>query len=412
MIELLAPAGSLSKLKTAVDFGADAVYAAGKMFGLRTASENLSFEQMREGVQYAHERGAKVFVPVNVYPRNYQLAELERYIAELAKTGVDGVIVSDLGAFSIVRKTAPQLEIHVSTQANTVNKETANMWASLGAKRIVLARELSIFEIEVICKSLPEGIETEVFVHGAMCVSYSGRCLLSSYMTGRDSNQGDCAQPCRWKYALMEETRPGQYFPVEEGKDGTFILNSKDLCLIRHIPELVKAGVTSFKIEGRVKSEFYVATVVAAYRRAIDKYLADPENYVFDEADYEEVTKVSHREYCEGFFGGTLENGQVTTSNSYIRGYDFAAIVTGYDEDKKMLKLAQRGKFLKGDTLDILVPDGEPVIIQADRIINEQGEEQESAPHSDQTIYIPCDTPVPERSIVRKAKTVDNSKLL
>ena len=313
---------------------------------------------------------------------------------------------------NLVKKYAPNCDLHISVQSGICNYETARAFYDLGAKRVVLARELSLHEIAEIRAKTPMELELEAFAHGAMCVSFSARCLLSSYMTGRDSNQGDCAQPCRWKYALMEETRPGQYFPVEEEKGGTFILNSKDLCLIRHIPELVKAGVTSFKIEGRVKSEFYVATVVAAYRRAIDKYLANPENYVFDEADYEEVTKVSHREYCEGFFGGTLENGQVTTSNSYIRGYDFAAIVTGYDEERKMLKLAQRGKFLKGDTLDILVPNGEPVIITADKIINEQGEEQDSAPHSDQTIYVPCDKPVPERSIVRKAKTVDNLKVM
>ncbi len=408
MTELLSPAGSLSKLKTAIDFGADAVYAAGKMFGLRTASENLSFDELCEGAQYAHEHGARLFVPLNVYPRNDELADLEKYIAELSKTGVDAVIVSDLGVFSMVKRIAPELEIHVSTQANTVNRETANMWAALGAKRIVLARELSVGEIKEIASSLPKDIEIEVFVHGAMCVSYSGRCLLSSYLVGRDSNRGDCAQPCRWKYALMEVNRQGEYFPVEEDKDGTFIMNSKDLCLIRHIPELIEAGVTSFKIEGRVKSEFYVATVTAAYRRAIDRYLANPAEYVFDERDYEEVTKVSHREYCEGFFNGRLEDGQITASSSYIRGFDFVGIVTGYDDERKMLKISQRGKFLKGDMLDVLVPVGEPVLLLAADIINEAGESQDSAPHADQTIFIPCDKKIPIRSIVRKAKTVDN----
>ncbi len=408
MTELLSPAGSLSKLKTAIDFGADAVYAAGKMFGLRTASENLSYEELAEGAEYAHSHGARLFVPLNVYPRNDELAQLEEYIAEIAKTGIDAVIVSDLGVFSMVKRLAPNLEIHVSTQANTVNRETANMWAAMGAKRIVLARELSIGEIKGIAQSLPKGIEIEVFVHGAMCVSYSGRCLLSSYLIGRDSNRGDCAQPCRWKYALMEETREGEYFPIEEDKDGTFIMNSKDLCLIKHIPELIESGVTSFKIEGRVKSEFYVATITSAYRRAIDRYLADPKGYVFDDRDYEEVTKVSHRDYCEGFFNGRLENGQITTSSSYIRGYDFVGIVTGWDAENKLLKISQRGKFLKGDTLDILVPKSENVLLKAIRIINEAGEEQESAPHADQTIFIPCDKEIPVRSIVRKAKTVDN----
>ncbi|MBR3870987.1 MAG: U32 family peptidase [Clostridia bacterium] len=399
-VELLAPAGSLLKLKVAIDYGADAVYCAGKRFGLRTASENFSYEDFEEGLEYAHTRGVKVYVTLNVYPRNDDFEELKSYIAELDKLGVDAVIVSDLGMLTLVREIAPDMEIHISTQANNVNWLTAKKWTELGAKRVVLARELSCREIAEIGEK--SGAELEAFVHGAMCVSYSGRCLLSNYMTGRDSNKGDCAQPCRWKYSVVEEKRPGEYFPVTEDENGTFIFNSKDLCLIKRIPELVEAGVYSFKIEGRVKSEFYVATIVSAYRKEIDRYLSDPENYVFDEKAYEEVCKVSHRAYFEGFFGGRPSDGQVTSTNSYERDYEFIAYTEGYDEENKLIIASQRNKFYAGDEIDILVPVGDNIVIENVKIFDENMNEIADAPHSEQKLYIPCDVPVPMHSMIRK----------
>lgn len=399
-VELLAPAGSLLKLKVAIDYGADAVYCAGKRFGLRTASENFSHEDFEEGLEYAHTRGVKVYVTLNVYPRNDDFEELKSYIAELDKLGVDAVIVSDLGMLTLVREVAPDMEIHISTQANNVNWLTAKKWTELGAKRVVLARELSCREIAEIGEK--SGAELEAFVHGAMCVSYSGRCLLSNYMTGRDSNKGDCAQPCRWKYSVVEEKRPGEYFPVTEDENGTFIFNSKDLCLIKRIPELVEAGVYSFKIEGRVKSEFYVATIVSAYRKEIDRYLSDPVNYVFDEKAYEEVCKVSHRAYFEGFFGGRPSDGQVTSTNSYERDYEFIAYTEGYDEENKLIIASQRNKFYAGDEIDILVPVGDNIVIENVKIFDENMNEIADAPHSEQKLYIPCDVPVPMHSMIRK----------
>ncbi len=399
-VELLAPAGSLLKLKVAIDYGADAVYCAGKRFGLRTASENFSYEDFTEGIAYAHARGAKLYVTLNVYPRNDDIEELKGYISELDKLGVDAVIVSDLGMLTLVQEIAPDMEIHISTQANNVNYLTAKKWTELGAKRVVLARELSCREIAEIAQK--SGAELEAFVHGAMCVSYSGRCLLSNYMTGRDSNKGDCAQPCRWKYSVVEEKRPGEYFPVMENEQGTFIFNSKDLCLIRRIPELVDAGVYSFKIEGRVKSEFYVATIVSAYRKEIDRYLADPEHYVFDEKAYEEVCKVSHRAYYEGFFSGRHSDGQITATASYERDYEFIAYTEGYDEEKKLIIASQRNKFYAGDEIDILVPVGDNIIIKNVKLFDENMSEIESAPHSEQKLYIPCDVPVPVHSMIRK----------
>lgn len=399
-VELLAPAGSLLKLKVAVDYGADAVYCAGKRFGLRTASENFTAEEISEGLEYAHTHGAKLYITLNVYPRNADIPELEDYIKQLRDLGVDAVIVSDIGVFSLVRSIAPDMEIHVSTQANNVNYLTAKKWVDMGAKRVVLARELSIDEISEIAQK--SGAEIECFVHGAMCISYSGRCLLSNYMAGRDSNKGDCAQPCRWKYSVVEETRPGEYFPIEESEQGTFVFNSKDLCLIKRIPELIEAGVYSFKIEGRVKSEFYVATIVSAYRKEIDRYLADPQNYEFDKNAFAEVCKVSHRQYFEGFFAGTPSNGQVFDTNSYVRDYEYVAYTEGYDEEKHLIVASQRNKFLAGDTLDILIPGGDNIIIENAEIYDENMLPAESAPHAQQKIYIPCKYSVPIHSMIRK----------
>lgn len=294
-IELLAPAGNLYKLKIALKYGADAVYIGGEAFSLRTAADNFTSAEMREGIEFAHAMGKKVYVTANIIPHNRDLNEMANYFKEIYELGADAVLISDLGAFQLCRKAAPELEIHISTQANNTNCATVNAWQSLGASRVVLARELTLNEVREIADKT--SCELEIFMHGAMCVSYSGRCLLSNYMTCRDSNQGACSHPCRWNYSLMEEKRPGEYFPVYENERGTFIFNSKDLCMINHIPELIESGVASLKIEGRVKSEYYVATIVQAYRNAIDAYLADPAGYKYDPRWYSEVCKVSHREY-------------------------------------------------------------------------------------------------------------------
>lgn len=397
MLELLAPAGNLSKLKTAIIFGADAVYIGGEEFSLRTAADNFTREEMVEGINFAHERGKKVYVAVNIVPRNDELERISEYAEILYEIGADGVIVSDLGAFSVIRKAAPDLPVHISTQANNTNYESANLWHSMGASRIVLARELSLDEIKGIREKLPEDCEIEVFVHGAMCVSYSGRCLLSNYLTNRDSNKGECAQPCRWKYYLMEEKRPGEYMPVFENDKGTFIFNSKDLCMIEHIKELDEAGVKSLKIEGRVKSEYYVSTVVKAYRRAIDDYYAGKE---FDKALYDEVLKVSHREYSKGFYFGNPE--QIYTYGSYVRNYDIVGVVLDYDADTKMATIEQRNRFFKGDTVEFMPPEGDHITVKVEKILTEEGEETDSAPHPQQILKIPVDFPLEKETVMRK----------
>ncbi len=327
--ELLAPAGSLSKLKYAIEYGADAVYVGGESFSLREAAENFTLSELKEGIEFAHERGKKVYITANIIPHNRDLKAFETYIREVADMGADAAIISDLGLFDIARRAAPDLDIHISTQANNVNYASANAWYKLGAKRIIVARELSVEEIAEIRKNIPPDLEIECFVHGAMCISYSGRCLLSNYMTGRDSNQGACAHPCRWKYYLMEEKRPGEYMPVFENERGTFIYNSKDLCMIRHLKELCEAGVSSLKIEGRVKTEYYVATVTKAYRDALSDVF---ENKPFNEENYKELEKVSHREYTTGFFFGRPGGSeQLYTTSSYKRLYDLVGTVIKYD---------------------------------------------------------------------------------
>jgi len=397
MLELLAPAGNLSKLKTAIIFGADAVYIGGEEFSLRTAADNFTYEEMKEGISFAHERGKKVYVAVNIVPRSDELERIGEYAKKLYEMNADGVIVSDLGAFSVIKKAAPDLPIHISTQANNTNYESASLWHSMGATRIVLARELSLQEIKTVRENLPEDCEIEVFVHGAMCVSYSGRCLLSNYLTNRDSNKGECAQPCRWKYFLMEEKRPGEYMPVFENDKGTFIFNSKDLCMIEHIKELDEAGVKSLKIEGRVKSEYYVSTVVKAYRRAIDDYYAGKE---FDRKLFDEVLKVSHREYSKGFYFGNPE--QIYTYGSYVRNYDIVGVVLEYDEKTKMAKIEQRNRFFKDDEVEFMPPVGDYVSQKITKILTEEGEEVTSAPHPQQILYIPVDTPLEKETIMRK----------
>ncbi len=399
--ELLAPAGDLTKLKTAIDYGADAVYIGGKAFSLRTASDNFSKEEMLEGVKYAHDRGKKCYVAINIIAHNSDLVHLEAYLNELQECGVDAVIVADMGIFHTIRQKAPALPVHISTQASNTNYASVAFFKELGAKRIVLARELSFGEIRGIADRVPD-VEIEAFVHGAMCVSYSGRCLLSNYMAGRDSNKGDCAQPCRWKYHLVEEKRPGEYMPVYEDDRGTFIFNSKDLCMIEHIDELVRAGVTSFKIEGRVKSEYYVATVVKAYRDAIDEYFAGKP---FNVQHNEELRKISHRRYTSGFyFEKPRDTAQVYTTSSYVRDYELIGTVLSYDEEKKELTIEQRNRFFQGDEIEILMP-GEPFYCTTIREMkNEAGDPIEVAQHAQMIVKIPCDKKIYPGSFIRKKK--------
>lgn len=403
-IELLAPAGNLEKLKTAVLYGADAVYVGGECFSLRTAADNFNDEQLKEGIEFAHAAGVKVHVAMNVIPHNRDLEKMKEFISKLKNFNIDAVIVADIGAFSLVKSIAPELEIHVSTQANNVNYASADMWHRLGAARVVLARELSIDEIREIREKTDERLELEMFVHGAMCMSYSGRCLLSNYMAERDSNYGDCAQPCRWNYHLVEEKRPGEYMPVEETERGTFIFNSKDLCLIEHIPEIIEAGVSSLKIEGRVKSEYYVATVVKAYREAIDDYYANPKKYKFNEEYKNELCKVSHRDYWEGFyFGRNIKDGQVYGTSSYIRDYDIVGIVTGSDGEITLVE--QRNKFGIGDTVEVIQPGVRGCkVCKVDFLRDENDNDILTAPHAAMKLRMDFGESIKPWSMIRKER--------
>jgi len=400
--ELLAPAGSLSKLKYAVMYGADAVYIGGEAFSLRVAAKNFTLDEIKEGIAFAHERGAKVYITANIIPHNEDLENFPEFVKEVRDLGADAIIVSDLGTFSIVREVAPDLDVHISTQANNTNYASANMWHKMGAKRVILARDLSFDEIGEIREKTDPSLEIECFVHGAMCVSYSGRCLLSNYLTHRDSNKGACSHPCRWKYYLMEEKRPGEYMPVFENERGTFIFNSKDLCMIEYIPELIKAGITSFKIEGRVKNELYVATVVKAYREAIDAYFENPESYEVSEDILTELTKVSHREYTGGFyFGKPTDHHQLYSSNTYIQEYTIAGVVRSWDKNSTIAVIEQRNKFEKGDELEVLTPSGKNFSFVADEMYNSDGELIESAPHAQMTVTLKLENPVDDYSIIR-----------
>lgn len=404
-IELLAPAGDLEKLKMAIEYGADAVYLGGESFGLRKASKNFSIEQIEEGIRFAHERGKKVYVTLNIVPHDKDMQGLEEYVTKLQEIKVDAVIVADPGMFSVIRRTVPDLEIHISTQASVTNYETMMFWYNLGIRRIVLARELSFKEVEEITSKLPKDMEIEAFVHGAMCISYSGRCLISNYMTGRDANMGDCAHPCRYKYALVEEKRPGEYFPVFEDDQGTFMMNSKDLCMIEYIPELVKSGIKSFKIEGRVKSAYYVATVIRAYRMAIDEYYKDPENYKFDEKWLGEIKKASHRHFTTGFYlGKPTDEAQVYTTSSYIRGYDFVGLILGYDEETKVATVEQRNRMFVGEEIEVFGPNKEYFTQTIEKMWDEEGNEIEVAPHPQQIIKILMEKPVKTMDMIRKER--------
>jgi len=399
--ELLAPAGDLEKLKAAVLYGADAVYLGGRHFGLRAGAGNFDDAELAEGVRFAHAHSARVYVTVNIFAHNRDLALLPAYLESICEAGADAVIVSDPGVVSLVRRLHPDLPIHLSTQANTTNWAAARFWEELGVTRIVLARELTLEEIREIRKKA--ALELEIFVHGAMCISYSGRCLLSSYMTGRDANRGDCAQSCRWKYALAEEKRPGEYFPIEEDSRGSYILGSRDLCLIEHIPALVGAGVSSFKIEGRMKSVNYVAGVVKAYREALDAYHRDPENYRFNPSWLAEIEKVSHRDYSTGFlFGKPGPSGQHYEGEIYRRSHVFAGLVRGYDQVTGLAVIEQRNHFAVGDEVDFMLPRGKNIRQKVTRIIDEEGQSVAAAPHPQQVVQIPVDGPVPEFTIMRR----------
>jgi putative protease len=383
--EILAPAGNLEKLKAAIDFGADAVYLGGSKLNLRAFADNFSTEDLKNGIKYVHERGKRLYVTLNVFPHNEDLVGLEEYLIELYELGVDAIIVSDPGIIMTAREVVPNLELHLSTQANNVNWKSAIFWRKQGVKRIVLAREMSLDEIKTIREKLPKDCEIEAFVHGSMCMSYSGRCLLSNYMTGRDSNRGQCAQPCRYKYYLVEEMRPGEYYPINEDDKGTYIMNSKDLCMIEHIPELVASGINSFKIEGRMKSAYYVASVVKAYREAMDEYFKDPEKYTFNSKWMDYLVKPSHRRYFTGFYFGE-DNKQYTESSAYIRDYDIIGIVEEYNNEEKRAIIKQRNKAFEGDKIEILKPKGDNIVTELFDIRDKKNEKIESTPVA-QMIY-------------------------
>ncbi len=404
-VELLAPAGDLEKFKTAIQYGADAVYLAGDKLGLRTASKNLSLDDIKEATKLAHSLDKKVYLTLNVISHNKDLEGVDEYIQSMDDAGVDAFIVSDPGIFQKVKTLAPSKEIHISTQANITNTATVEFWHSLGADRVILARELSLKEIKEIKDEVKDKIMIEAFVHGAMCMSYSGRCLLSNFMTGRNANMGDCAHPCRYKYYLMEETRPGEYYPITEDEKGTYIMNSKDLCMINYIPELIEAGVDSFKIEGRVKSEYYVATVINQYRKAIDDYYEDLDKYIYNRDNnvyLDEIKKVSHRDFTTAFFFGDVKNASLTYDNSsYIRLYDFVAKVLDYDEDKKLMKLQERNKFSIGDEVEIFGPKFYDKFT-IEKIYDENMQEVDNINTPMKEAYLPYDKKVQYNYMIRR----------
>ena len=400
--ELLVPASSLEVLKIAVIFGADAVYIGGEEFGLRAKAKNFSTEDMREGILFAHQHGVRVYVTANILAHNDDLLGVKVYFKELKELQPDALIISDPGIFAIAREICPELEIHISTQANNTNYGTYQFWHKLGAKRVVSARELSLQEIGEIRKNIPEDMEIETFIHGAMCISYSGRCLLSNYFTGRDANQGACTHPCRWKYAVAEETRPGEYLPVYENERGTYIFNSKDLCMVEHIPELVEAGIDSFKIEGRMKTALYVATVARTYRKAIDDYFISRECYQQNIPWYlEQIVGCTYRQFTTGFFFGKPDSDtQIYDNNTYMKEYTYLGIVG--EQDDKGYRIEQRNKFSVGEKIEVMKPDGQnqTVIVQAIR--DEKGNEMESAPHPKQVLYIDLGQPLAKYDILRR----------
>lgn len=394
--ELLIPASSLEVLKTAVCFGADAVYIGGEAFGLRAKAKNFTSEEMRQGIAFAHAHGVRVHVTVNILAHNYDLHGAEDYLKELKEMKPDALIIADPGLFTLAREICPEIDIHISTQANNTNYMTYLFWHRLGAKRVVSARELSLQEIKEIRSRIPEDMEIESFIHGAMCISYSGRCLLSNFLTGRDANHGACTHPCRWKYSVVEETRPGEFFPIYENERGTYIFNSKDLCMIEHIPEMIEAGIDSFKIEGRMKTALYVATVARTYRRAIDDYMESPQKYQDNMSWYKsEISKCTYRQFTTGFyFGKPDENTQIYDSNTYISEYIYLGIVEKVE--KGLAQIEQKNKFCVNDFIEIMKPDGQNIKAKVLSIRTEDGEEVDSAPHPKQVLYLKLDT-IPQK---------------
>ena len=400
--ELLIPASSLEVLKTAVMFGADAVYIGGEAFGLRAKAKNFSMEDMREGIAFAHEHDVKVYVTANILAHNDDLEGVREYFQELKEIKPDALIIADPAIFEIAGEICPEIERHISTQANNTNYGTFSFWHKLGATRVVTARELSLEEIREIRANIPDDLEIETFVHGAMCISYSGRCLLSNFMVGRDANRGACTHPCRWKYSIVEETRPGEVMPVFENERGTYIFNSKDLCMIEHIPELLESGIDSLKIEGRMKTALYVATVARTYRKAIDDYQKDPKLYEENMPWYlEQISNCTYRQFTTGFFFGKPdETTQIYDSNTYVKEYTYLGIIG--EEKEGTYRIEQRNKFSVGETIEVMKPNGENVEVTVKRILTEDGEEQESAPHPKQVLYVDLGIKVDAYDILRR----------
>ena len=406
-VELLVPASNLEVLKTAVIYGADAVYIGGEAYGLRAKAKNFSLDDMREGIAFAHERGVKVYVTANILAHNYDLDGARTYFKELKEIKPDALIISDPGMFTIAKEECPEIEIHISTQANNTNYITYLFWHKMGAARVVSARELSLREIKEIRENIPDDLEIESFIHGAMCISYSGRCLLSNYFTGRDANHGACTHPCRWKYAVVEEQRPGEYLPVYENERGTYIFNSKDLCMIEYIPEIIDAGINSLKIEGRMKTALYVATVARTYRKALDDFAESEEKYRANMDWYRsEISKCTYRQFTTGFyFGKPDENTQIYDNNTYVNEYIYLGIV-GVMDNRGFVRIEQRNKFCKGDIIEIMKPDGRNIPVTVNAIYDDEGNEVESAPHPQQVLWLDLSEKPQQYDLLR----VENTK--
>ncbi len=406
-VELLVPASNLEVLKTAVIYGADAVYIGGEAYGLRAKAKNFSLDDMRVGIAFAHERGVKVYVTANILAHNYDLDGARTYFKELKEIKPDALIISDPGMFTIAKEECPEIEIHISTQANNTNYMTYLFWHKMGAARVVSARELSLREIKEIRENIPDELEIESFIHGAMCISYSGRCLLSNYFTGRDANHGACTHPCRWKYAVVEEQRPGEYLPVYENERGTYIFNSKDLCMIEYIPEIIDAGINSLKIEGRMKTALYVATVARTYRKALDDFAESEEKYRANMDWYRsEISKCTYRQFTTGFyFGKPDENTQIYDNNTYVNEYIYLGIV-GETDERGFVRIEQRNKFCKGDVIEIMKPDGRNIPVTVNGIYDEEGNEVESAPHPQQVLWLDLSEKPQQYDLLR----VENTK--
>lgn len=401
--ELMIPASSLEVLKIAVMFGADAVYIGGEAFGLRAKAKNFTMDEMKEGIEFAHAHGVKVYVTANILAHNNDLDGVRAYFEELKVLKPDALIIADPAIFMIAKEVCPDIERHISTQANNTNYGTYLFWHQLGAHRVVTARELSLAEIKEIRANIPDELEIETFIHGAMCISYSGRCLLSNYFVGRDANQGACTHPCRWKYAVVEEKRPGEYFPVYENDRGTYIFNSKDLCMIEHIPDMVDAGIDSFKIEGRMKTALYVATVARTYRKAIDDYFESPEKYQENMPWYlDQISNCTYRQFTTGFFyGKPSEEAQIYDSNTYLREYTYLGIVGDRNEDG-LYQIEQRNKFSVGEEIEVMKPNGDNIVVTVKAIRDEKGAEMESAPHPQQVLFIDLGQPLEKYDILRR----------